>query len=97
MLNRIALLFILASVLGTPVLLHRSEVQQRCASIPDRSTCSAVAPDPIWVRPFGFMSALALVWAAALFVQAVTARRREKELLGQAGVAVSEADLPLEE
>ena len=94
---RIFYLVVLASLLGTPVLVHRTNVQQRCAAIPDPATCAMVVPDPFWLRPAGLLSALSLAFAAYLLTRAYTARHREKVMLDQVGVHVPEEDLPLEE
>lgn len=93
---RISLLFLLASLLGTPVLLYRANMQQRCGDV-GYDVCRAISPDPVWVRPAGILSAFILACVAALFAQAWTARHREKEMLDQVGVHVREEDLPLEE
>lgn len=93
---RLGILFLLASVLGTPVLLHRANVQQRCGDV-GYDVCRAISPDPAWVLPLGILSALILVYCAVLFAQDWSARRREKEMLDAVGVHVREEDLPLEE
>lgn len=93
---RIGLLLLFASLLGTPVLLYRANVQQSCGAI-GYDVCRAISPDPVWVRPAGILSALILACAAVIFAQAWTARHREKEMLDQVGVHVREEDLPLEE
>ncbi len=94
---RVFYLLVLASLLGTPVLLHRNTVLQQCAQLPDAAMCATVAPDPFWVRPAGLLSLLALGAAAYLAAVGWTARHREKEMLDGVGVHVREEDLPLEE
>ena len=93
---RIAILFLLASVLGMPVLWHRANVQLRCADV-GYDVCQAISPGPAWVRPLGILSALVLIYALVLLAQAWSARHREKEMLDSVGVHVPEEDLPLEE
>lgn len=94
---RIVLLFLLASLLGTPVLLNRMQTQDACAHIPDPAMCAAVAPTPVWVRPLGILSLLVLLYLAYRFATAWAERRREKDLLDAVGVHVREDELPLEE
>lgn len=93
---RISILFLLASLLGTPVLLHRANLQSRCGDV-GYDVCRAISPDPAWVRAVGVLSLLILLFATFLFAQAWSARRREKEMLDSVGVHVPEEDLPLEE
>ncbi len=95
--SRLLSLLLLASLLGTPVLLHRANVADRCATLANDALCTAVQPDPLWVRPFGLLSATLLVLAAGLFARAWSERRRERLLLEGVGVRVREQDLPLEE
>ncbi len=94
---RIVLLLLLASLLGTPVLVHRANAMQRCASVPDPVTCAAINPEPMWTRPFGIVSAVSLLFAGWVMLQAVQARQREQQMLRAVGINVKEADLPLEE
>ena len=94
---RVFYLLVLASLLGTPVLLHRANTEQRCAQIPDPAECAVVAPDPLWMRPAGLLSLAAMVAAGYLFATAWTARHREKQMLDDVGVHVREEELPLEE
>ncbi len=94
---RILLLLILASLLGTPVLVHRGNAMQRCASVPDPVTCASINPEPLWMRPFGILSAASLLFAGWIALQAFQARRREQQMLRAVGVNVKETDLPLEE
>ena len=94
---RVFYLIVLASLLGTPVLVHRANAAQRCASIADPAMCAAALPDPAWVRPAGLLSLLALVTAGVLYARAYAARQQEKQMLDAVGVHVPEQDLPLEE
>ncbi len=94
---RIFYLVVLASLLGTPVLVRRMNRIQRCDSIPDPAICGVVAPDPGWMVPAGLCSIAALAMAGVVYTQAWSARHREKEMLDDVGVKVREEDLPLEE
>ena len=66
-------------------------------SVPDPAVCAAIAPDPFWMRPFGIVSAVSLLFAGWLAAQASQARRREQQMLQSVGVDVRAEDLPLEE
>ncbi len=95
--NRLVLLLVLATLLGTPVLIHWQSNQQRCADIADTAICRIAVPDPLWVRPLGVLAAATLLVAGILYLRAFAARRKEKELLDDVGVHVPEQDLPLDE
>lgn len=94
---RILLLYVFASLLGMPVLVHYNRSQVACANIPDSSLCALAYPTPAWVRPMGWASVVVLAYATFLLVNAMAARRHEKEMLDAVGVHVREEDLPLEE
>ncbi len=94
--NRILLLFAFASLLGTPVLLHRAARVNACLNL-DPVMCATMFPDPWWLLPLGLLSLLVLGYAAYLLVTAQAERRREKDMLDAVGVHVREEDLPLEE
>ena len=106
---RSTFLLLLASLLGTPVLLHSYRAGQRCAAITGQidapafgvldpaGICRSINPDPLWARFFGIASVAALVAAGIGFARGLAARRHERNLLAGAGVHVSERDLPIEE
>ena len=94
---RIFYLLVLASLLGTPVLIHRTHAQQMCASLGSPTECAMLVNDPWWMRPAGLLSALTLAAAAYIFAQSWVDRRREKDMLDAVGVHVREEALPLEE
>ena len=94
--NRILLLFAFASLLGTPVLMHRAARVTACMNL-DAVLCATMFPDPWWLLPLGFLSLLMLGYAAYLLATAWVERRREKDMLEAVGVHVQEKDLPLEE
>ncbi len=94
---RIFYLLVLASLLGTPVLIHRTRAAQMCDNLGSPTECALLANDPWWVRPAGLLSAFTLGAAGFLFAQAWVDRRREKDMLDAVGVHVREEDLPLEE
>lgn len=94
---RLALLYLFASLLGTPVLIYHAHASSACASIADPVLCSAAYPRPFWVFPLGLASLAVLVYATYLLAMDWTERRHEKELLDGVGVHVREEDLPLEE
>ena len=93
---RILLLFLFASLLGTPVLLHRSARVNACMNL-DAALCAATFPDPWWLVPLGLMSLVVLGYATYLLGTAWSERRHEKDMLDAVGVHVQEEDLPLEE
>ncbi len=94
---RIVLLFLVASLLGTPVLLHHAGRANVCARIADPALCATAYPDPLWVRPLGILSLLMLGYALYVLATAWAERRHEKQMLDTIGVHVREEDLPLEE
>ena len=94
---RIFYLLVLASLLGTPVLIHRTRAAQTCADLGSPTECAQLVTDPWWIRPAGLLSALTLGVAAYIFAQSWVERRREIEMLDAVGVHVREEDLPLEE
>ncbi|GAA3760645.1 hypothetical protein [Terriglobus aquaticus] len=94
--NRILLLLLFASLLGTPVLLHRSQRIAACANL-DAGTCAMTNPDPWWMVPLGVLSLLVLGYAAYVLAADWSERRKEKDMLDAVGVHVKEEDLPLEE
>lgn len=93
---RILLLFAFASLLGTPVLLHRSARETACVNL-DAALCATTYPDPWWMVPLGLLSLLVLAYAAYLLATAWAERKHEKDMLDAVGVHVAEEDLPLEE
>ena len=93
---RILLLFVFASLLGTPVLLHRSARLSACMNL-DAALCSTMFPDPWWMVPLGLVSLAVLGYATYLLASAWAERRHEKDMLDAVGVHVREKDLPLEE
>ena len=94
--NRILLLFAFASLLGTPVLVHRSARVRACANL-DAVTCATLHPDPWWMVPLGLLSLVVLCYALYVLAMSLAARRHEKDMLDAVGVHVREEDLPLEE
>lgn len=94
--NRLLLLALFASVLGTPVLWQRAQRTTACVNL-DPVTCATTHPDPWWMVPAGVLSLLLLGYAAYLLATDWAERQNEKNLLNAVGVPVREEDLPLEE
>lgn len=94
--NRILLLVVFASLLGTPVLWQRAQRETACTNL-DASTCAMKSPDPWWMVPAGVLSLLVLGYAGYVLATDWAERRHEKVLLDAVGVHVPEEDLPLEE
>ena len=107
--RRSTILFLIACLFGTPVLIHAYRVGQHCAAITGQtegspfvvsdptSLCRAVGPDPLWARGFGVLSLASLVAAGIGLSRGLAARRHERKMLAQVGVKVKEEDLFLEE